>query len=94
MGSLEGFFEAILETLMTGGSLCLFFTTSLGSLLNKGSSAGLFTSLNSCSLGFTKSLGGRVESLHESFVLKRILLALGCCLSADLLHAEFGLDLV
>jgi hypothetical protein len=94
MGSLEGFFESFLETGLAGGSLCLLLTSSLGSLLDKGSSAGLFAGLESGSLGSTESLGSRVESLHESLVLERVLLALRCLLSADLLHAEFGLDLV
>ena len=94
MGGLEGFFETFFESGVAGGSLCLLFTSSLGSLLNEGSGAGLFASLNSCCFGFTKSLGGRVENLHESFVLKRVLLALGCLLSANLLHAEFGLNLI
>jgi hypothetical protein len=94
MSGLEGFFEVFLESGVANGSLCLLFTSSLGSLLNEGSGAGLFAGLNSCCFSFTKRLGGRVQNLHESLVLKRVLLALGCLLSADLLHAEFGLDLV
>lgn len=94
MGSLEGFFEAFLETGVAGGSLCLLLTSSLGSLLNKSSSAGLSAGLDSGSLGGTESLGSRVEFLHHNLVLERVLLTLGCLLSADLLHAELGLDLV
>merc|ERR1712117_780764 len=54
----------------------------------EGSVAGLSAGFNSCCFRFTKSLGGRVKNLHESLVLKRVLLALGCLLSANLLHAE------
>jgi len=94
MGSLEGFFETVQKTSLACASLGFIGTSSLGSLLSEGGSAGLLAGLDSSGLGFAERLRGRVESLHESLVLERVLLALGCNFGAGLLHAEFGLDLV
>jgi len=86
--------EAVQETILAGGSLCLLGTASLGSLLLDSSDTGGLASFNGLNLSGASSLGVRVESLHKSSVLKRVLLALGGLSVVNSLHAELGLDLV
>ena len=96
--SLVSVFERLLETVvesnLASSSLCLLSTSSLGSLLLDRSGTGGLASDNSLLFGSASSLGVRVESLHKSLVVKRVLLALGGFVVVDTLHAELGLNLV
>ena len=91
---LEGLLETSVKTLLSSGSLGLLGTSSLGALGLEGSDLGGLASDGSLLLGGFESLGGGVEDLHKSLVLKRVLLALGGLLGVDSLDAELGLDLV
>ena len=90
----EGLLETLVESDLALGPLGLLGSASLGPLLLEGLGAGLLASLDGLLLGGAGGLGVRVESLHESSVLKRVLLALGGAVCVDALHAELGLDLV
>jgi len=94
MGNAERLLEALFETGVTLGTSSLLLLASLGSLLLKSSGTGSLASFDSLILGSAGGLGVRVEDLHKSLVLKRVLLALGGDVGVDALHAELGLDLV
>ena len=94
MGNAERFLETLFESVVTLGADSLLLLASLGSLLLESGGAGSLASLDSLLFGSASGLGVRVESLHESLVLKRVLLALGGDVGVDALHAELGLDLV
>ena len=94
VGSLERLLETLVESELSGSSLGLLSTSSLGSLLLESGSAGGLTGLDSLLLGSAESLGGRVEDLHHGLVLERVLLALGREVSVDLLGTKLALDLI
>ena len=94
MGILEGLLETFGESLESSGSLGLLGTSSLGSLLLESGGTGGLAGSNSLVLGGAHGLGGGVEDLHKSLVLKRVLLATARLLGVNSLHAELGLDLV
>ncbi len=91
---LEGGLEVVTELVEASSSDSLLLAANLGSLLLDSGGAGLGAGLDGLLLGGSEGLGGGVESLHESLVLKRVLLALGGDVGVDALHAELALDLV
>lgn len=94
MSVLEGLLEAFVESCLSGRSGSLSLAASLGSLLLKRLGESNLAGGKSLILGSLERLGGGVEDLHKSLVLKRVLLALGGDVGVDALHAELGLDLV
>jgi len=91
---LEGTLKLSLEFVISGGSLCLLFLTSLGSLgLEDGGFLGLSLFgglLDESGLGF----GPWVELLHLGFVGEWVLLVLAVSDDGLSLGSKFGLNLV
>ena len=94
VGILEGLLETGVEGLLTGRSSSLLLASSLGSLLLESGGTSLLALDNSLLLGSSESLGGRVDDLHKSLVLKRILLALASLGVASALLTKRRLNLV
>lgn len=76
MGSLEGVFESLVQSELSGSSLGLLGGTSLRSLVLKSGNTGGLTGNNSLLLGGTGSSRVGVKLLHGSSVLERVLLGL------------------